>query len=378
MYKVIILLCVIIILIIVYKINLGSIYYVKDYMEHYTEDNKVEIMKRPFLNLWYVDNNNNEILTNIVFITHPFTRNECYKEYINAKNKGIQFLGLSSYSEFPGPISNKYDILHDRNNDAWTKYDYFNLTRGWLSCFQEYNNKKWIKKDFPYILMSESQFANYEYHIPDDNIKKEYDFIYICLKDGEPIINNKGIKDCPIGWQSTIRSYQQAKILINIMCKKYNLKGLLIGRINCEIPSNCHNLLTLTDFLQYYDFIKQYQKCRFIFLPNYAEAAARCQTEAMCYNLPMLVNKDILGGWNFVNDNTGEFIDINNIQSFENTLDIFINKLNNNHYKPRKWFIENYGKYHSGKKLKYFIQSIFNENELNFKFNNVQYMKPAI
>ena len=79
-------------------------------------------MKRPFLNM-YTDTGKK---INIVFITHPFTREECIKEYNKAKNKGVKFLGMSSYCEFPGLISNPHDILHDKNNDAW-KYDYFKL-----------------------------------------------------------------------------------------------------------------------------------------------------------------------------------------------------------------------------------------------------------
>ena len=40
-------------------------------------------MKRPFLNIY--DNNDNKI--NVVFITHPFTRDECFKKYNEAKKK---------------------------------------------------------------------------------------------------------------------------------------------------------------------------------------------------------------------------------------------------------------------------------------------------
>jgi hypothetical protein len=70
-------------------------------------------------------------------------------------------------------------------------------------------------------------------------VKKEYDFIYICLKD-----NDK----CTDGWQSTIREWEMTKKCLDIMCKKYKLKGLLLGRIGCEVPTNCHQLMELTDF----------------------------------------------------------------------------------------------------------------------------------
>ena len=346
------------------------------YINKYTLQ-EVPSMKRPFLNMWGVRKDGSEFLTNIVFITHPFTRDECIVQYNDAKNKGVHFLGLSSYSEFPGPISNKHDVLHDRNIDAWTKYDYFQLTRGWLSCFSDENNKKWIKQGFPCVNIAESNFANYEQHQPDPNVKKEYDFIYICLKDGEPI-EKDGKKDCPEGWQSTIRDWNTVKKLLDIMCDKYKLKGLLVGRIGCSIPKQCHQLMEQTDFMEYSTFIKQFNRCKFILTASFADCSPRTLSEAMCFNLPVLVNKNILGGWEYVNDQTGTFYDPNNLETFPATIDNFLKKLNNNEYKPREWFIQNYGKYNSGKRLKKFIGEVFKPEEINFKMDDVEYLKPGI
>jgi hypothetical protein len=346
------------------------------YINKYTI-REVPSMKRPFLNMWGVRKDGSEFLTNIVFITHPFTRDECIVQYNDAKNKGVHFLGLSSYSEFPGPISNKHDVLHDRTIDAWTKYDYFQLTRGWLSCFSDENNKKWIKQGFPCVNIAESNFANYEQHQPDSNVEKEYDFIYICLKDGEPI-EKDGKKDCPIGWQSTIRQWNTVKKLLDVMCDKYKLKGLLVGRIGCAIPKQCHQLMEQTDFMEYSTFIKQFNRCKFILTASFADCSPRTLSESMCFNLPVLVNKNILGGWEYVNDQTGTFYDPDNLETFPAILDNFLKKLNNNEYKPREWFIQNYGKYNSGKRLKKFVGEVFKPEELNFKMDDLEYLKPGI
>ncbi len=346
--------------------------YFSKYREGFGE---VPAMKRPFLNMYGVRKDGSEFLVNIAFITHPFTRDECIVQYNDAKAKGVHFLGLSSYSEFPGPVSNVHDALHDRTIDAWTKYDYFDLTRGWLSCFRPENNAKWIKKDFPCVNITESDFANYEQHKPDPAVAKDYDFIYICLKDGD---RKEGDKDCPIGWQAVNRNYEKAKQFLDIMCKKYKLKGLLVGRIGCEMPQNCHNLMELTDFMEYSTFIKQYNRCKFIFLPNFSDASPRCLSEALCFNLPVLMNTNILGGWQFLDKETGEFFDTDKPEAFDPVLETFLKKLNNNEYHPRDWFINNYGKYNSGKRLKKFINEVFKEDELNFKMDDVEYLKPGI
>lgn len=337
-------------------------------------NNEIPVVKRPFLNLYAVMKDGRDVLTNIVFITHSFTRDDCEVDYNNYKAKGIHFLGLSSYSEFPGPISNPHDVLHDPKHKAYT-FNYFDLTRGWCTVFREENNKKWLKEGFPRLQIAESDFANYEIHNPDPNVKKEYDFIYICLKDGE---KKETDKDCPEGWQSVIRKFDIAKKLIDIMCTKYKLKGLLVGRIGCEVPPSCHQLMELTDFQEYHTFISNFNKSKFILTTSEADASPRSLTEAMCFNLPALVNKKILGGWQYINDETGEFFDPDNLDGFEPILDKFLKKLNNNEYKPREWFIKNYGKYNSGKKLKTFVQSVFKESELNIKYDEVEYMKPGI
>jgi hypothetical protein len=347
----------------------GTIYhfYIKLYKNNY-KLNTVPVVKRPFLNLYAVKKDGSEIATNIIFISHAFTRDECEVLYNEYKNKGAHFLGISSYSEFPGPISNPHDILHDPKNKA-NQYNYFDLTRGWCSVFREELNLKWMKAGFPRINLAESDFANYETHKPDPNVKKEYDFIYICLKD-----NDK----CEPGWQSHIRSWDYVEKILEIMCQKYKLKGLLIGRIGCKVPDSCHQLMELTDFMEYSKFISSFNKCKFILTASVADASPRSLTEAICYDLPCLVNKNILGGWQYVNDETGAFFNGNDISSFEPVLKTFLEKLNKKEYHPRDWFIKNYGKYNSGKRLKEFVKSIFKENELNIKFDEIEYMKPGI
>ena len=336
---------------------------------------EVETVKRPFLNLQAVKKDGSEVKTNIIFITHSFSRDDCETNYNDYKKKGYHFLGLSSYSEFPGPISNIHDALHDPKHKCYT-YDYFDLTKGWCSVFTEENNKKWMKNGFPRVQLAESDFANYEQHLPDPNVKKEYDFIYICLKDGD---KKEGDKDCPAGWQSQIRRFDIAKKLIDVMCKKYKLKGLLVGRIGCEIPPTCHQLMEQTDFMDYSKFITSFNKCKFILTCSEADASPRTVSEAMCFNLPVLMNKKILGGWQYVSEQSGEFFDPDTIDTeFEPVLDKFMKKLNNNEYTPREWFIKNYGKYNSGKRLFDFVKTLFKENELNVKYDEIDYMKPGI
>ena len=318
---------------------------------------------RPFLDLYAIDKNGNEILTNILFITHPFSNNSQIEMYQDKKANGNLFLGMTSYSEFPGMISNPHDRFRNPDDIAW-KYNYNEIVDGWCYCFRKPEN--FIKVDRPSILLSESDFANYEYLVPNPNITPEYDFIYICIKDNDT---------CTAGWQSYNRNWEKAKLMLDIMCNDFGLKGLLIGRINCEIPASCHHLMNLTDFQTYQEFIKNYNKVRFIFVPNITDASPRVVTEAMCFNLPVFMNEDILGGWKYISPEVGELFK-NDMSNFSEKLRIFLNNLNS--YTPRKYFIENYGKYNSGKKLLSFVKQVYPKEKLNFDIDSVVYMKPAV
>lgn len=313
-------------------------------------------MKRPFLNIY----DNNGKITKFVFITHPFSRDECIKKYNKGRENGLEFIGISSYCDFPKIISNPYDTLHDPNHKAWN-YDYFKLCKGWCHCFRNPENYNIPPPDiYPQLLLSESDFAKYEKHIPDTTIKKEFDFIYICLKD-----NDK----CEPGWQSFNRNWKQAEKLLNIMCNKYHLKGLLIGRIGCKIPSGCYEL---TDFLKYDEFIKQYNRCRFIFIPNYLDASPRVMVEALCYNLPVLCNYNILGGWKYITNETGEFFNVEE-NDFEISLKRFFKKFNT--FKPREFYIREYNEEEKGKELLNFIKKCFGNKSID---NSIKYLVPGI
>ena len=86
-------------------------------------------------------------MINIIFITHSFTRDDCEVLYNEYKSKGAQFLGLSSYSEFPGPISNPHDVLHDPKHKAYS-YDYFKLIKSKkMAAKNIFENQKIKKSD---------------------------------------------------------------------------------------------------------------------------------------------------------------------------------------------------------------------------------------
>ena len=309
-----------------------------------------------------VDENNN--ICNVILIIYPFTDEKKYNEYKLAKSRGAKFIGCSSFMNFPCITKNKYDITSNKNDISW-KYNYFDMCFGWFHPFK--NPDTCIPKDVPKALISESDFVRWEDYDYQKDVEKEYDFIYVCLKD-----NDK----CEDGWQSENRNWELAKKCIEIMCSKYKMRGLLIGRINCELHPSCHTLMKTTDFLDYHEFIKQYSKCRFIFVPNILDASPRVLTEALSHNIPCLVNKNIIGGWKYVNNKTGMLF--NDEHDFENVLQKFLNKFDT--YTPRDYFINNHGAEFEGKEIVSFIKKhIPNyKKEINLDLDKIAYLRPTV
>ena len=67
-----------------------------------------------------------------------------------------------------------------------------------------------------------------------------------------------------------------------------------------------------------------------MFVPNISDASPRVITEAKRYDMPVLVNENILGGWhNIIPGETGEFF--TNEVNVSNGLNKITTNLNTNH-----------------------------------------------
>lgn len=76
--------------------------------------------------------------------------------------------------------------------------------------------------------------------------------------------------------------------------------------------------------------------CRVLFAPNLHDASPRVLAEAMCLNVPILVNRHILGGWKYVNNQTGAFFDSEDdvVEAFKGILAAQADA----RLQPRQWY----------------------------------------
>lgn len=321
-------------------IIVGFFYYSKllIYKEGLASMVEVPDVKFPFKNVR--DENGNKL--NVIAISAPFREEEHEKIYQELKEEGLHFLGISSYSEFPEKLSNPYESrFHEERN-----HDYLSMVSTWAHCFREPSINLKLS-GLPLILMTEADLKNTELYKYDPKNVKEYDFMYVCLDDDETG------KTCKPGWQWHNRNWDLGKKCLKVMCRDYNLKGVIVGRQSCKFSGFCKGIVKTLPFMEFNEFQKEMQKCRFLFVPNISDASPRVITESLCYNMPVLVNENIVGGWhNVISGVTGEFF------TDENNMRPALDKLLENYdsYTPNKWYVENRGRLNSGKEFADFIK----------------------
>lgn len=302
----------------------------------------------PFKNVY--DEQGNKL--NVIALSAPFREIKhelLYQSYVDAQ---MNMLGISSYLEFPYEIDNPYEDPFHKDR----KHDYTSMVTSWIHCFRD-PGPTLQYSGLPLLLLTEADLKNIEHYKPDPAIQKEYDFIYVCLDDNEK---------CEPGWNWYIRSWDLAKLCLEIMCSKYHLKGIIVGRTNCEFTDKCTGIVKTVPFLPFHEFQQEMQKCRFLFVPNVSDASPRVITEAMLYNMPVLVNKNIVGGWhNVVPDVTGEFF--SSQYDIETALDKIVSP--NAKYAPRDWYVTHRGLEVSGKVLADFLKKTYpNLNRPDMKY----------
>ena len=87
--------------------------------------------------------------------------------------------------------------------------------------------------------------------------------------------------------------------------------------------------------------------------------------------ITILINKNILGGWKYINKQTGQFF--TDEKDLEQNLDILLSNIKRNTYSPRKYFVENYGPRRSGERLKEFLYKHW-KDRLNIPKSEVEYL----
>ena len=249
--------------------------------------------------------------------------------------KTHKVIGMSSYQCFPNQVTNPHENRGPVTETDRFFHKYAKHVIAWAHCFRDPTN--YLPSSLPRVLLSETDFYDTNTVINQSKSnQKEYDFV-CSINDGE--------------WNKYIRRLDIAHKWLNIMANEMGLKILVIGSSSRRDFSD---RITCIGFQPWHKFIGSLNKARYLFNSSQYDASPRILIESMSSNVPILLNQNILGGWKYINKQTGMLFDPDS--DVKTTVMKFMDQ--NRNYHPQQWVTKNVNRDRSAELLANTINSL--------------------
>ena len=280
----------------------------------------MENLKWPFL--WVLDSRQQE--TGWVLVNGPIVTHAQQDQFVYLRRRNHRFVGMSSYLTFP--LTEYSDTL-----------EYETVCEAWCHCFRKPD--QFFKTDTPRALISFSDFTDF-HRISQQNVitnmrVERFDVVYVGATED---------------WKREAKNWRLAGRCIPRMCAELGLRALVIGTPNedfAEVPG-----VTFVSQLPWSDLLAHLAQSQFLFVPNVLDPSPKVLGEALCLDVPLVMHKEILGGWKYINAFTGVFF--NGEEDVIAAVRACLSKARN----PRDWFRVNYGPYLAGERLLRLLRSV--------------------
>jgi hypothetical protein len=244
-------------------------------------------------------------------------------EFARLRYSGYRFAGMSSYQTFP--LAENGDPL-----------DYESVCEAWCHCFRE--PSRFLMGGAPRALISVSDFTDHHRISPEvfsTEDEADFDFVYCGGSDA---------------WKRHAKNWKLAAHCITAICRQLGLRCLVIGEPTDDFAAAPG--VSFSPPLPWHSFLSHLAKARFLFAPNRHDASPRVLAEALCLNVPLVVHRDILGGWKYVSRFTGTF--------FDGTDDVVaqVRSCLLRQQAPRDWFRANHGPWVAGSRLLHLLRRV--------------------
>jgi hypothetical protein len=262
--------------------------------------------------------------TGWMLLNGPIVSPPQQREFVELRRAGYRFIGMSSYIDFPRGC-----LEH--------LLDYEMVCDAWCHCFRE--PKKFLRRQLPQALISASDFVDAGRISPGRfarlAVGDSYDLVYVGAE---------------ASWKREVKNWSLAARVIPRLCADLGLRALVVGP-----PGNGFEPSPRVTFIAsqpWTTLLAYIEGARFLLVPNEMDASPRTIAEALCLDTAVLVHREILGGWKYVNRFTGGFFD------GEHDVVAAVRTLDESTKAPRRWFRANYGPYLAGRRLLSLIRSI--------------------
>jgi hypothetical protein len=228
----------------------------------------------------------------------------------------FRFVGFTSYMDFPRPYLSKLNS------------DWLCACEAWCHCFRDPD--AFLPSDRPRALISYSDFVDLRPHYPV-NQPKHFDVAYVCP---------------PGEWKAHTKNWPLAKRCLTAMLdSEPGFRIALVGRAEFRAIAANEPRVTAFPPLEHSSLLHVLSQSRCALFASAMDASPRLIPECLCLNVPVAVNRAILGGWKYVNRHTGRFFD-DEVSALDAVIGCIRDCL-----QPCAWYAGNYGPHVSGRRL---------------------------
>jgi hypothetical protein len=148
------------------------------------------------------------------------------------------------------------------------------------------------------------------------------------------------------------KNWPLARPCVIRFAEELGLRGVLVGLEDVE-DAPVHPLLDLMPKLAWPDFLHVLLQSRMAFFPNSWDPSPVVIAQALCLDVPILVNQHILGGWQYVAPATGRFFD-----GEDDAVAGAAEVLSNQELTPQDYYCDHYGRVNAGARLAEFLRMV--------------------
>jgi glycosyltransferase involved in cell wall biosynthesis len=244
---------------------------------------------------------------------------------------GHRMIGFTHYGPFP-LYHPAYDgqALGREPRAGWTRQEVL-ACEAWAHCFRDPDN--YLPQGPPRLLLSGSDFvhdrAAWRAAHGAGPPAKRWDLVYSCLPT----------------WLSELQKNWDLARACALRLADAGARIVMVGRAGAPGLPRHRNIDCLPQ-LSWTDFVRVTASAKIAFVPNCLDASPRVITEALAVDVPVLVNRRIIGGWKYLAKETGRFF-----TDEGDVVEEFFRLMDSEVF-PRDWLIVNgYGQQASAERL---------------------------
>jgi glycosyltransferase involved in cell wall biosynthesis len=244
---------------------------------------------------------------------------------------GHRMIGFTHYGPFPlCHEAYAWQMKGKQRQEAWERPE-VKACEAWAHCFRDPDH--YLPPGPPRMLISGSDFVN------------ENAVINAAWAGGRPVKRWDVVYSCLPSWLNELQKNWDLARSCLMRLAGAGARIVVAGRSGVPgVPR--HPNIDYLSMLPWPEFMRVTASARVAFLPNWWDASPWVMSEALALDVPVLVNRQILGGWKYVAPETGLFFDDETdvVDAFFALLDTPVH--------PRDWLLANgYGQRAAAERL---------------------------